>query len=55
MRHMIGDRPCEIAKVGDRHTIKFYPKIEGAKNPDRVLFSLTVSKKELDDLASKLR
>ena len=55
MRHMIGERPCEIAKIGDRHTIKFYPMIKGAKNPDRVLFSLTVSKQELDDLVSKLR
>lgn len=40
MRHMIGERPCEIAKIGDRHAIKFCPMIKGAKNPGRALFSL---------------
>lgn len=55
MRGMIGKRPYEIAKIGHKYTIKFYPMIKGAKNPDRVLFSLTVSKKEFDDLASKIK
>lgn len=55
MRHMLGDRPYEIVKIGDKYTIKFYPMIKGAKNPDRVLFSLTVSKNELDEMASKMR
>lgn len=55
MRNMVGERPYEIAKIGGKYTIKFYPMIKGAKNPDRVLFSLTVSKKEFDDLASKIK
>ena len=29
MRHMIGERPWEIAKIGYRYTVKFYPMIKG--------------------------
>lgn len=54
MRNMVGERPYEIAKIGGKYTIKFYPMIKGAKNPDRVLFSLTVSKKEFAEMASRM-
>ena len=55
MREKIGDRPYEVTKNGGMYTIKFYPMIKSAKNPDRVLFCLTVSKKEFDGLASKIK
>ena len=46
MRQMVSDRPCEIAKIGDRHAVKFCPMIKGAKNPDRALFSRQKDAKE---------
>ena len=55
MKEMIGERPYEITKTGDAYTIKFYPMKKDAKNPDRVLFSLTASKKEFGVLASKIK
>ena len=55
MREKVGARPYEIAKVGDAYTIKFYPKKDGAKDPDRLLFSLTVTKKEFESLAAKIK
>ena len=55
MREMVGKRPYEISKEAGKYTIKFYPMIKGAKNPDRVLFALTVSKSEFDSLAAKIK
>lgn len=55
MRSKIGERPYEVTKSGNMYTIKFYPMIKSAKNPDRVLFCLTVSKEEFDDLAAKIK
>ena len=55
MRDKIGERPYEITKNGDKYTIKFYPMIKNAKKPDKVLFCLTVSKKEFDKLATKIK
>lgn len=55
MREKVGARPYEIAKVGDAYTIKFYPMKDGAKDPDRLLFSLTVTKKEFESLAAKIK
>ena len=55
MREKIGERPYEIIKNYDKYTIKFYPMIKNAKSPDKVLFCLTVSKKEFDSLATKIK
>jgi hypothetical protein len=55
MREKIGERPYEVSKKDDKYTIKFYPMVKTARNPDRVLFCLTVSKKEFDKLASKIK
>ena len=55
MRDKIGERPYEITKNGGLYTIKFYPMVKTSKNPDRVLFCLTVSKKEFDSLAAKIK
>ncbi len=55
MRNKIGERPYEIIKKDNMYTIKFYPMIKNAKKPNKVLFCLTVSKKEFDELASKIK
>lgn len=51
----MGDRPFEVTKNGSQYTIRFYPMIKTAKNPDKVLFCLTVTKKEFEVLASKIK
>ncbi|ABK77275.1 hypothetical protein CENSYa_0642 [Cenarchaeum symbiosum A] len=55
MREKIGERPYEVTKTDGKYTIKFYPMIKNAKKPNKVLFCLTVTKKEFDGLASKIR
>ena len=55
MRETMGARPYELTKSGDTYNIKFYPMKDGAKDPDRVLFSLTVTKKEFESLAAKIK
>lgn len=55
MRETVGERPYEIVKKDGKYVIKFYPMLKSAKNPDKVLFCLTVSKKEFDGLASKIK
>ena len=51
MRDTIGGRPYEVKKSGSKFVISFYPISESAKNPDAVLFRLTLSKEELKKLA----
>ncbi len=51
MRETLGGRPYEVRKDGSRFVISFYPMSEGAKNPDAVLFRLTLDKEELKKLA----
>lgn len=55
VREKIGERPYEVTKKGNQYTIKFYPMIKGAKNPNKVLFCLTITKQEFDALASKIK
>ena len=55
MHDKVGDRPYEITKKDGKYVIKFYPVMKSAKNPDKVLFCLTVSKKEFDSLADKIK
>ena len=55
MRDKIGNRPYELTKNGDSYTIKFYAMVENAKNPDKVLFCLTVSKQEFSKFAAKIK
>lgn len=51
MRDTIGGRPYEVKKVGSKYVLSFYPKSENAKNPDAILFRLTLTKDELKNLA----
>ena len=50
MRDTIGGRPYEIKKAGTKYVISFYPQAKNAKNPDAVLFKLTVTKDDLKKL-----
>ena len=51
MRDTIGGRPYEVRKDGSKYVISFYPQAKNAKNPDAVLFRLTLTKDELKKLA----
>ena len=51
MRDKLGGRPYEVKRDGSKYTISFYPQSKSAKNPDAVLFRLTVTKDELRKLA----
>lgn len=51
MRDTLGGRPYDIVKEGNKVTIRFYPQTENAKNPDAVLFRLTLDKADLKKLA----
>jgi len=51
MRDKIGGRPYEVRKDGLRYVISFYPMSESAKNPDAVLFKLTLTKDELKKIS----
>ena len=51
MRDVIGGRPYEIKKVGSKYMIKFFPQAKNAKNPDAVIFRITLTKDELKKLA----
>ena len=51
MRDTIGGRPYEAKKDGSRYVLSFYPQTKNAKNPDAVLFRLTLTKDELKKLA----
>lgn len=54
MRDTLGDRPFEISQYGDKITLKFYPITKNAKNPDMVLFRLTMSKADLKKLIKQV-
>ena len=51
MRDTIGGRPYDVKKDGLKYRISFYPQAANAKNPDAVMFRLTVTKEDLKKLA----
>lgn len=50
MRDTIGGRPYDVTKSGSKFVINFYPQTKDAKNPDAVLFRLSLTKEELKKL-----
>lgn len=46
----IGGRPVDIEKDGDKIKIVFHPMAKGVKHPDANVFSIKLSKKDLDKL-----
>lgn len=55
MRETIGGRPFDITKSNDKYTIKFYPMTSNAKNPDAVIFSITITKNDIKKLEKNMR
>lgn len=51
MRDTLGGRPYEVKKDGSKHVVSFYPQAKNAKNPDAVMFRLTLGKDDLKKLA----
>ena len=51
MRDTLGGRPYEIKKDGSKYIISFYPQAKNAKNPDAIIFRLTLGKDDLKKLA----
>lgn len=51
MRDTLGGRPYEVRKDGSKHVISFYPQAKNAKNPDAVMFRLTLGSDDLKKLA----
>tara|TARA_B100001123_G_C14800705_1_gene824323 strand:- start:448 stop:615 length:168 start_codon:yes stop_codon:yes gene_type:complete len=46
VRERIGGVPFETIKNGKYLEIRFYPKGENAKNPDGIVFKLSLSKED---------
>ena len=46
----IGGRPFDVTKVDGKIKIVFHPMAKNATKPDAAVFSLTVSKADLDKL-----
>ena len=46
----IGGRPFDVTKVDGKIKIVFHPMAKNATKPDAAVFSLTVSKAELEKL-----
>jgi hypothetical protein len=51
-RDRIGNVPYEIRKKGDKINLRFYPKTDTAKNPDKIVFVLSLDKSDRKKLAS---
>lgn len=50
MRDTIGGRPYEVKKSDSKYIVTFYPQAKNAKNPDAIIFRLTLTKDELKNL-----
>ncbi len=46
----IGKRPVSITKEGELVKLVFHPMAKGAQHPKAVVFSLTLSKADLDTI-----
>lgn len=50
VKEIIGGRPVDITKDSAGVKIVFHPIAKGAKHPDANVFSVTLSKKDLETL-----
>ncbi len=46
----IGDRPATVTKEGDHIKIVFHPMVKGAKHPKANMFTMKLSKSNLEML-----
>ena len=42
MREKLGENPFEVKKEGNKTTFRFFPKGENAKNPNSIVFVLSL-------------
>jgi len=54
MRDTLSGRPFEIKSEGGKKTIQFFPMNKNAKNPDAVLFRITLDKTDIKKLTKAL-
>jgi len=54
MRDTLSGRPFEVRSEGGKKTIKFFPMNDNAKNPDAVLFRITLDKNDIKKLTKAL-
>ncbi len=54
VKEVIGGRPANIEKDGNSIKVTFHPISENAKHPDAKVFSIRLSKKDLDLLKKSL-
>jgi len=54
MRETIGGRPVEVKSEGGKKTIKFFPMMGNAKNPDAVIFRISLDKNDVKKLTKIL-
>jgi len=54
MRDKIGGRPFEVKSEGGKKLIKFFPMTENAKNPDSVLFRISLDRNDVKKLIKAL-
>ena len=54
MRDTLSGRPFEIKSEGGKKTIQFFPMNDNAKNPDAVLFRITLDKTDIKKLTKAL-
>ncbi len=50
VKEIIGNRPADIIKEGSEVKIVFHPIAKGAKHPDASVFSIKLSKKDLETI-----
>ncbi len=50
VKDKIGGRPVVITKVSGNIKIVFHPMTEGVKHPNAIIFSIILSKSDLDKL-----
>jgi len=49
-RDRLGGVPYELKKEGGKVKLRFYPKSENAKNPDGIVFLLSLGKEDKEKL-----
>ena len=54
VRELLGGKPADIEKEGNAIKVTFHPSAKNAKHPDAIVFSIKLSKKDLDLLKKSL-
>jgi len=49
-RDRLGGVPYDTSKKGKKIKLRFYPKTENAKNPDSIVFTMTLEKSDKEKI-----